>query len=206
MSRSPWLVIAFSIFLLFSLSSMASAQSTRGLFQQNNDPIIGNPQGKVTIAEFFDYQCSYCVAMASVLHKTVDNNPVVRIVVKQYPIKGRISEIAARAALAANKQGQFNRLNQALMAHSHQLSEAMIMQLARNVGLNMQRLQRDMYSSATTRQLQMNRTLAKSIGIAVTPSFVIGKTSMQHLTQENVFIGSLSQYELQKIIRQFEQA
>jgi protein-disulfide isomerase len=77
------------------------------LFHQENDPIGGNPNGKVTIVEFFDYQCPHCVDMAPIIDSIVKANPDVRVVYKEFPVRGPLSKLAASAALAANQQGKY---------------------------------------------------------------------------------------------------
>src|SRR6185295_1294162 len=99
MLRSFKLII-FSLFASFSVACFADTATW--LLNEKNDPVAGNKKGNITIVEFFDYQCSHCSNMTPVLQKIIKQNPNVRVVYKEYPIRGMISEYAARAALAAH--------------------------------------------------------------------------------------------------------
>jgi len=86
------------------------------LTQDPASPVAGNPQGRVTIVEFFDYQCGYCKRQEGELKKLLQAEADVRLVYKDLPILGPPSVFAARAALAARKQGGHGALHAALMA------------------------------------------------------------------------------------------
>lgn len=191
---------AFLTTFAFSLVNVAHAESVEALFHQASDPIHGNPNGKVTIVEFFDYQCSYCTSMLPIIDKIVKNNPNVRVVYKEYPIKGSISEFAARAALAANKQGKYRQFSRALLYTRYHLTPGTVFEVAEKVGLNIDQLKKDMESPAIRAQLNKNLALAEKLNVNGTPAFFIGKTSAQ--TQHNVdFIyGSMTLGELQSEI------
>ena len=92
---------------LFKETQTIAPKFADTLFHDNNDPIGGNANGKVTIVEFSDYQCSHCVEVAPIVDGAIKDNSNVRVVVKEFPIRGPVSDIAARAALAANKQGKY---------------------------------------------------------------------------------------------------
>src|SRR5689334_12549783 len=102
MLKKKLLSVSLGLLCLFSFA--VKAESVNALFHQNSDPVAGNPKGKVTVVEFFDYQCSHCMTMAPVIEAIIKNNPNVRVVFKDFPIRGPVSEFAAKAALAANKQ------------------------------------------------------------------------------------------------------
>src|SRR5829696_9146429 len=92
------------VLCFFCFLSLAQAKSTGdSLFRSIHDPIAGNPNGSISIVEFFDYQCSYCITIASSIRSIVKSNPNVRIIFKEYPILGETSNVASRAALAVNK-------------------------------------------------------------------------------------------------------
>ena len=106
------------------------SQFANALFKQNNDPGVGNPNGKVTVVEFFDYQCSHCIDMAPVIDSMIKSNPDVRLVLKEFPIRGPMSQFAARAALAANKQGKYYELHNALLTAQQPLTEASVFEIS----------------------------------------------------------------------------
>lgn len=192
--------LPFITVLFFSLTVAAHARSVETLFHQPTDPVGGNPKGNVTIVEFFDYQCSYCVSMLSVIDKIVKTNPNVRVVYKEYPIKGSMSEFAARAALAANKQGKYHQFSRALLYSRHHLSPSAVYEVAEKAGLNVDQLKKDMDSKAIRDQLEKNLTLAEQLNVTGTPAFFIGKTSAQTNNNVDFIYGSMSQRELQREI------
>lgn len=149
------------------------------LFRQTNDPFVGNPQGKVTVVEFFDYQCPHCVDMAPVIVDIIKANPDLRIVFKEFPIRGPVSEFAARAALAANKQGKYGVFQHALMteAKTKPLTQDSILKIAGNVGLNVDQLKKDMNDPSIESQIKANTKLAQDLQLFGTPAFFIGKTT-----------------------------
>ena len=120
-------LLSLSFYLLALLSFAVKAQSANELLHQSHDPIAGNPKGNVTVVEFFDYQCSHCMSMAPVIAAIIQANPNVRVVFKDLPIRGAMSEFAARAALAANKQGKYYSLNHALLSANQPLTEDFVL-------------------------------------------------------------------------------
>ena len=85
------------------------------LFHHAGDPTRGNSNAKVTLVEFFDYRCTHCMAMTPIVHAIMSKNSDVRVVYKEYPIRGKLSVYAAKATLAANNQGKFLELHNAFM-------------------------------------------------------------------------------------------
>ena len=183
-------------------STQASANSfAKALFNQNGDPLAGNPQGKVTVVEFFDYQCPHCLDMAPVIESIIKSNPDVRIVFKDFPIRGPMSETAAKAALAANLQGKYYQLNHALLTSKQQpLTEAIIFTIAQNVGLDVNKLKTDMNSPAIAKQLQANLKLAQDLKLFGTPAIFVGQTSANGNIKYAP--GQLNQKQLQDLIDQ----
>jgi len=186
---------------LFSFGILpAYAEITTQLFRQTGDPVIGNKSGSITMVEFFDYQCSHCVEMYPVVESAIKNNPDLRVVYKLLPVRGPVSELAAKAVLAANKQGKFRALNHALMSTSQPLSENLIYSLARSSGLNVDKLKKDMKSKNIENQIQINMQLAKNLGIQGTPTFYLAKTNANNMSNVSTILGQVSQRELQNSI------
>ena len=144
------------------------------LFQNPADPSMGNPQGDVTVVEFFDYQCGYCKAVMADTQRLIKDDPKVRFVFKEFPILGPASVVAAKAALAAKSQGRYLDYHNALMGHRGQLDEDTILRLARSVGLDQERLKKDMDSPEVLKVIAANQALAEQLGIRGTPGFVVG--------------------------------
>tara|TARA_B100000315_G_scaffold221375_1_gene224709 strand:+ start:36 stop:746 length:711 start_codon:yes stop_codon:yes gene_type:complete len=144
------------------------------LINDSNSPIAGNPDGDVTIVEFFDYRCSYCKASLAVVRQILEEDPGVRLVFKEFPILSPESANAARAALAAQNQGKYFPFHNALMAARGSFSESQIMEIAAEVGLNINVLERDMRSQKIQAIIDANTDLAADLNINGTPTFIIG--------------------------------
>jgi len=191
-------VILFSIGLLFSFA--VNAQSMDELFRQSNSPIGGNPKGKITVVDFFDYQCEHCIKMTPVISAVIKSDPNVRVVFKDFPILGPVSQFAARAALAANMQGKYYQFHHALMSVDQPLTEDVVLEVAKSAGLNVDKLKKDMDSPAITRQLNENMALAKNLKVYATPTFFIGKTNATKENEVISLMGDMSQTEFQNAI------
>jgi protein-disulfide isomerase len=137
-------------------------------------PVGGNPAGDVTLVEFFDYNCPYCRRVAPTVVELEEADPGLRVVYKEFPILGPGSEFAARAALAARKQGRYVPFHNALMHATAQVTEQTVIEIAREVGLDTERLEQDMRDPAIEEAIARNLQLANVLGITGTPSFVIG--------------------------------
>src|SRR5438045_5683923 len=92
------------------------------VFDDPATPVGGNPQGDVTIVEFFDYRCPYCKQVHPAIQKLLDQDQKLRFVYKEFPVLGEQSDIAAHAALAARLQGKYEAFHNAMMAYKRQIS------------------------------------------------------------------------------------
>ncbi len=137
-----------------------------------DDPVLGNPEGDVTLVEFFDYRCGYCRRAYPDVRALHDNDPNLRIVLKEFPILGPESVFASRVSLAARNQDQFADFHAAAMEAEGQLTEERVLEIARDVGLDMERLRRDMDDPEIQRIIDSNYALAETLGIRGTPAFV----------------------------------
>lgn len=138
--------------------------------------IIGNPDGKVTVVEFFDYNCGYCKSMFETVQESLRENDDIRLVLIEFPILGPNSITATKAALAAREQDLYGPFHQAMILHRGGLNEATIMTLARGVGLNIDQLKEDMKDPDLDKIISKNRDLAQQLEINGTPAFVIGSS------------------------------
>ena len=146
------------------------------LINDPTSPIGGNPDGDVTLVEFFDYHCGYCKRVLGDMLVLLDDDPNVRVVFKEFPILGPQSVTAARIALAANRQdpAKYMDFHVALMASRARLNEDRAFQMAREMGFDVDGLKADMNSDEISRIIQDNIELARALGINGTPSFIIG--------------------------------
>jgi protein-disulfide isomerase len=144
------------------------------VFDDPGTPVGANPKGDVTLVEFFDYRCPYCKQVQPRLKELLAGDHQLRIAYKEFPILGSVSVAAARAALAAHRQSKYEAFHDAMMAASGQITEDTVYQVADAVGLDVDRLKRDMSSPPIDAVLKANRALAEALDITGTPGFVIG--------------------------------
>lgn len=138
------------------------------------DPVEGNPLGDVTVVEFYDTRCPYCRRMLPVLAALVKADPKVKLVLKDLPILGPASQLESRALLAAQRQGGYFKLQDAVMAGGPTPTRDTLRAMADRVGLDGARMLRDMDDGAIKARLDGNLDLAKQIGIDGTPAFIVG--------------------------------
>jgi protein-disulfide isomerase len=156
-------------------AQLAVAQKQDQIFNNPADPVIGNVQGDVTVVEFFDYRCPYCKRVSDSLMTLVKDDPNVKVVYKELPILGPDSLVAARIALAAHRQGKYEQVHTAFMAHKGSFEQADLLDLAASVGADPAKLAVDMQDPAIQGLLQANDSLAAALGITGTPGFLFGK-------------------------------
>ncbi|MBL8836417.1 MAG: DsbA family protein [Alphaproteobacteria bacterium] len=144
------------------------------IFNNPANPVLGNPEGNVTVVEFFDYRCPYCKQMHAPINQLRNEDRQIRFVHIQLPILGPDSVIASRAALAARAQNRYPQFHDALMTARGNLDEAAIIRIAQSSGLDIARLRIEMSNPAILQALDANRRLAEELGVTGTPAFVIG--------------------------------
>ncbi len=135
-------------------------------------PALGDPSGAVTVVEFFDYRCGYCKRSLDAVRGVLEMAGV-RLEMREYPTLGEESEAAARAALAAARQGAYEAAHFALMAHEGGFDAEAVAGLMRALGLDMERLAADMASEAVGALIDANRELAARLGVTGTPAFLV---------------------------------
>lgn len=154
----------------------AIAQHAEALFGDATDPSKGNPRGNLTIVEFFDARCGYCKQLHPAMEALLRRDPNIRVVLKDLPVLGPGSVLASRALLAAQRQGRYPALYDALMVLRGEPTEAVLRQQAERVGLDWSRLRRDMEDPAVQARIDRNLRLAQGLGIEGTPALIIGQT------------------------------
>lgn len=155
------------------LQDRESGQAVAALRPALEKPVgsawAGNPRGDVTVVEFFDYNCGYCRANLPTIAQLVASDPKVRVVYREFPILSEASRTAARASLAAARQGKFAGFHDALYA-AGQVSDATIAAAAQQAGVSLARLD----TAALDAEIAHNYALASKLGLSGTPSWVIG--------------------------------
>jgi len=151
----------------------AMASSADQLFRSPHDHVAGNPEGDVTIVEFFDYNCGWCKKGFSEVVSLIEKDKNLRVVLKEFPIFGGDSDYAARAAVAARNQGKYWELHSALFSHEGKVTKEFVDEAAKAVGLDLAKLKADMDSQEVTDIIGANQALAQSLAINGTPAFII---------------------------------
>jgi len=152
----------------------AVVNRTTALLRDPATQVLGNPEGDVAVVEFFDYTCPYCKAVEPRLQKLLQDDKGVKLVVKEFPILSPVSLIAAKAALASVKQGKYQSFHQALLGFRGQLETSAVFEIAKSVGLDVDRLRKDMDAPEVADQIIANFNLARSLNITSTPTFIVG--------------------------------
>lgn len=173
----------------------AATNKVKGLRNQiygvKGDAETGNPKAAVEMAYFFDYQCGYCKRMTETNRSMFTHDGPVRVIMKDLPILGPDSVTAAKAALAAKKQGKYEQLHYLLMDLHGPINEDRIMTLAATLGMDQERLKKDMADPAIERELAEHRRLAQNLGINGTPAYVI---------EDTLIPGAISADDMRKVI------
>lgn len=161
------------------------------LLDDPNAPVIGNPDGDVTVVEFFDYNCPYCRSAKTELDGLLSADSNVRVVLREWPVLGEGSVFAARAALASRAQGKYAEFHNALMTMQGRAEEQSVIRVAQSIGLDIEQLRRDMDAPEVVAHLEVTSSLGRALGFSGTPSFVIG---------ENLAPGLIRADQMQRLV------
>jgi protein-disulfide isomerase len=146
------------------------------IFNSPNSPVAGNPNGDVTIVEFFDYNCGFCKRSLTDMQEVLKGDNRLRIVLKDFPVLGADSVEASRVAVAAKNQLRADRywaFHVALMSSRGRVNGARALEVAREHGANVDQLRRDMESTETRQIIEETVVLGDRLGLTGTPAFVI---------------------------------
>ncbi|TVR09750.1 MAG: DsbA family protein [Salinarimonadaceae bacterium] len=158
-------------------SRRRTLETSAALLYEADDIILGNPDGDVTLVEFFDYNCGYCKRALEDLHAMIADDPDLRVVLKDYPVLGPGSLEAARIVLAARNQlspSQAAEFHIRLMETRGLVNAERATSFARDLGLDVARLEVDANSDDVREILVTNYQLADDLGLTGTPAWVIG--------------------------------
>ena len=167
------------------------AANWEALAHAGGDPAIGPEDADAVLVEFFDYRCGYCKRVLGDVMALAAADGRLRIVFKEFPILGPLSVVAARASLAADRQGKWPEFHVALMSAPGTLSEDRIMDIAAETGLDIAQLRADMESEAVAAVIERNRALAQTLGIRGTPAFLV---------KNAIVPGAASQEDLARLV------
>lgn len=164
----------------------AVKQYSEALFTSPRQVVLGNPNGNVTFVEFFDYNCGYCKRAMDDMLTLLKDDPKLKVVLKEFPVLGPGSVEAAQVAVAVRMQDKTGKkyleFHQKLLGGRGQADKARALAVAKDIGLDMGRLDKDLASPEVKATLQESFKLAEALGLNGTPSYVIG---------DNVVVGAV---------------
>jgi protein-disulfide isomerase len=151
---------------------------TEALFNSPRQVVLGNPQGDVTFVEFFDYNCGYCKRALNDMVELLNKDPKLKVVLKEFPVLGPSSVEAAQVAVAVRMQDKTGKkyleFHQKLLSGRGQVDKAKALAAAKEVGLDVARIEKDLKSDEVSKTLEESMKLAEALGLNGTPSYVIG--------------------------------
>lgn len=153
----------------------ASILKYQDFFSGEDAIVVGNPEGAITVVEFFDYNCGYCKRALPDVQAVLDSEEDVRVVLMEMPILGPPSLEAAKWAMAAKEQGQYFEYHQALMELRGAKNEENFVKIGEELGLDIEQLKSDAASQEIQEQINESVAIARDIGIGGTPAFIVGE-------------------------------
>ena len=150
------------------------SENANALFRSSASHTAGNPDGDVSIVEFFDYNCGYCRKALPDVVKLTNDDGKIRLVLKELPIFGEDSEAAAKLALAADKQGKYFEMHQKLFSESGKADKEKALGIAKELNLDMEKLEKDAEGDDVKKALDEAKELAQKLNLQGTPLFLIG--------------------------------
>lgn len=154
-------------------------KNAEAIFNSPRDVTVGNKAGDVTMVEFFDYNCPYCKRAMTDMMELIKSDPKLKVVLKEFPVLGPPSVEAAQVAVAVHMQDASGKkyldFHQKLLNGRGQVDKARAMAAAKEVGVDMARLEKDLASPEVRATIEQNFKLAEAMGMNGTPSYVIGK-------------------------------
>src|ERR1700742_2480095 len=175
---------------LLAMPRAASAEPNEAsVLRDPDNPVFGNPDGDITIVEWFDFNCPYCRKLEPELRQVVQDDGKVRLVMKDWPILGPVSVAASRMALACKYQGKYDKAHDAMIGVSSKLTEPRIDELLAGAGVDVDRAKADLAANAKAidSMLARNNDTAEGLGFRGTPSFIVGKFRVPGVLTMNQF-------------------
>ena len=139
--------------------------------------VVGNPQGDVTLVEFFDYNCGYCKRAAADLREMIKADPKLRVVLRDFPVLGPESVEASLVAIAAKNQIKGDKywdFHQKLLDGRGRVGKERALAVAKEFGADTARLEKDMQSADVRAALEETMRIADALKLQGTPAFVVG--------------------------------
>jgi protein-disulfide isomerase len=156
----------------------AVAGNAETLFNSTRQVVLGNPKGDVTMVEFFDYNCGFCKRAMADMMELLKDDPKLRIILKEFPVLGPGSVEAAKVAVAVRMQDKTGKkyldFHQKLLGGRGQADKARALAVAKEVGMDMKRIDADLASDEIKLSVEESLKLAETLGLNGTPSYIIG--------------------------------
>lgn len=141
-------------------------------------PVLGNPNGDITLTEFFDYNCGFCKKILPKMQQLISSDPNLRVVFREWPVFGEGSDFAARVSLASLQQGKYWQTHTALFGIKGRAEEASVMRAVRGLGLDEAKLKADMVSDRVSQHINGSFDLADHMGLVGTPTLIAGDEAL----------------------------
>jgi protein-disulfide isomerase len=136
--------------------------------------VAGNPQGDVTLVEFFDYACPYCRAAQADVTRLIAADPKLRVVYRDFPVLTDASGEAALAALSAATQGKYAAFHDRMFTTPGKVDRERTVAIVRAAGLDERRTAADLNNPALKAEIRRNLELGRALGLTGTPTFIVG--------------------------------
>lgn len=150
------------------------------LFKNENDPVLGNATGKQKLVAFLDPFCGHCRTFKKILLQALEKNQDLKVVIKDFPILGNVAILGAKAMLAANQQGFYSQMQAMIYKAAPSLNKNEVITLAKTIeGIDLDKFKEDLDSDSIQQHLEKNYELAQMIGVAATPTLVIGNNLVE---------------------------
>jgi protein-disulfide isomerase len=144
----------------------------KSIFRSPHDFVLGNPDGDITLVEYFDYNCGWCKRALTEVNKLISEDKRVRVVMKEFPIFGEDSTFAAKAALASIKQNKYWEFHTAMM-QARKVTTSNTLEIAKNVGIDVKALEEEMKNPVYDQAIEENSRVAQALGMQGTPGFIV---------------------------------
>jgi protein-disulfide isomerase len=185
LTKNPQILVEMATELDKRQATEQAAQQTKAIsdnadaiFRSSVSHVAGNPNGDVSVVEFFDYNCPYCRKALPDVVKLVNDDGKVRLVLKELPILSDDSVAAAKLALASNKQGKYFEMHQKLLSRPGKADKEKALRIAKELGLDVDQLQKDAEDPDIKKALDEAKDLAKKLNLQGTPLYLIGDRVM----------------------------
>jgi protein-disulfide isomerase len=187
--------VCFAVVAIGALSAAALGEgfddtlSRDSVLRDPEIPALGNPDGDLTVVEYFDYQCPYCKKLAPEIAQVIHDDGKIRLVLKDWPIFGAVSRSAAQLVLAAKYQNKYQEAHDALIGAKEKLSDANISELLTKAGVDVEKARQDLKAHQKTIDdlLSRNDKQADAFGFQGTPGFIVGFFRVPGVVEMKVF-------------------